>query len=69
MRKCIDKLMCYSKLAYKGSLCELRGHLNHKRRVNNDDVNFVVIPKADGYDHGNVHFKTQHNCNNNNVFN
>ena len=52
MKKTIDRLMCDSKLYYKGSLSEFRNHLNHRRRINNENVNFVLIPKADGYEHG-----------------
>ncbi len=52
MKNTIDRLMCDSKLIYKGSLAEFRNHLNHKRRIFNENVNFVLIPKADGYDHG-----------------
>jgi hypothetical protein len=52
MKKAIDRLMGDSKLTYKGSLSEFRNHLNHKRRLSNENVNFCLIPKADGYDHG-----------------
>ena len=52
MKNTIDRLMCDSKLIYKGSLAEFRNHLNHKRRIHSESVNFVLIPKADGYDHG-----------------
>ena len=57
MKKTIDRLMCDSKLIYKGSLSEFRNHLTHKRHINNENVNFVLIPKADGYDHGNFEVK------------
>ena len=49
MKKTIEHMMNGSKLTSKGSLSESRKHLNHKRRLNDDSINFVVIPKADGY--------------------
>lgn len=47
MKKCVDRILRDFKLQYKGSICEFNSHLGQKKRINEDNVNFVLLPRAD----------------------
>ena len=51
MKTCVAHLMKDSKITHTGSFSEFRNHLSRKRTLNNENTNFLLLPKADGYMH------------------